>query len=253
MTDRRALLMDLADAINELTRPRQHTEYVEQRVTEPTVREGRKRAKSGRVRRAHHVTMPPLLKQLADASVPGSGISVGGPVGFESRPSAELEPLSVLRDISDRVGFWVRVFDLDARKPLPDILSALVSAPHDDEQLASITRQAVTWVRQARIATGLEPAPITLGDACPYCWVKNSLTIAGDLRSARCGRCGKAWDVDTIGLLADMLRANQEQPTLVEVPCWQPECTRIGPHAEHQDVRGRTWGDVCLLGERIGA
>lgn len=249
--DRRTLLIDLADAVNELTRPRQTTTFIEHSVSRVvTTRTGKRRAKRTRERRRHVVTLPSLLAELGQAAVPGAAATSGSTgAGFESRPSAELDPVSVLREITDDLGFWVRVFDLDASS-LSKALAALVSAPHDDGQLALIAGQAQRWVHRARVATGHEPPPITMRDPCPYCMRRNSLVITGDLQSARCTRCGVKWSPDTIGLLADMLRTNQTQETAVAVPCWMPDCVRAGPHNEHEDGRGRVWGDFCVVPNR---
>ena len=243
---RSAMLTDLADLIRQLTEERQHVEYLEASIVEERVtRNGRRTIKRTRQRRAHITTLPPLLDALLEAAEPGAG-EPGNMAGFESRPAAELEPLSVLREISDDLGFWCRTFGIE-RDGLPANLRALVSAPHDDAQLAHITRQAARWVKRARIATGLDPAPITLNEPCPYCWRRHALTITGDLRSAKCTRCGVTWTPDTIGLLADMLHNNETLPTMTADPCWMTDCTRTGPHSEHADRRGRTWRDTCDL------
>lgn len=248
MSVRSESLVDLADAINELTRPRRSTEYLEETVTRVVVtRSGKQRAKRTRERRRHTVTFPSLLDELHSAARPGSseaGLSLGG---FESKPSAELEPVSVLREIADDAGFWARTFDID-EDDLAGTLQALVSAPTDDPQLAMITRQADRWRHRARQATGHEPPPRTIADPCPYCLRRNSLVVSGDLRSAKCARCGTRWSPDTIGLLADMLRTNETQETAVDVRCWMADCTRRGVHELHQDGRGRSWTreDRCI-------
>jgi hypothetical protein len=108
-------------------------------------------------------------------------------------------------------------------------------------QLAEMTAQASRWVRKARIATGFEPAPVTLNHPCPYCMRRHALVIAGDLQSAKCTRCKTTWSPDTIGLLAEMLQTNETQETAAAVRCWMADCTRRGPHDVHQDERGRHW------------
>lgn len=242
------LLIDLADAIRELTEPRQHTEYLEVSVTqERPAKNGRaRRVKRTQQRKAHVVTLPSLLDSLAEAAVPGAADGFGSAASFESRPSAELEPLSVLREIADDIGFWARTFQIE-REGLRANLSALVGAPHDLPQLGLITSQARRWVRRARLATGFDPVPITLNEPCPYCLKRHSLRITGDLQSARCSRCGVEWSPDTIGLLADMLTANETRETMTQAPCWMPNCTKAGEHEVHGDGRGHTWLDHCKL------
>jgi len=245
---RREMLADLADAINELVEPRQHSEMLEATVivAEHVTRSGKTRAKRTLERRRHTITLPCLIQSLRDAAVPGAGDSGAASGGFESRPSAELEPLSVLREITDDTGVWSRTFSIE-RPTLERTLSALVSAHSDDAQLRKMTRQAQRWVRRARLATGFDRAPITLGAPCPYCQAKNQITVTGDMEWGRCARCGTEWTPDTIGLLAEMLTANVEHETLALAPCWQDDCTRYGDHPTHQDSRGRTWGDTCEL------
>lgn len=245
MSDRRALLMDLADAVRELTEPRQHTEYLEHATTRTvTSRSGKIRAKRTRERRRHTTTQAALLDELHTAAIPGSGVEAGSTgAGFESRPAAELDPVSVLREITDDVGFWARTFAIE-RAGLAANLRALVSAPADAAQLERIASQASRWVRRARLATGRDPLPITLNQPCPACARRHALVIAGDLQSARCTRCLTFWPPDMLGLLAEMLRVNETQETAVDVPCWCADCTRRGPHGEHRDDRGRTWTDL---------
>lgn len=240
-------LVELADAINELTRRTTHVEYVEHTITRTvTTRSGKIHGKRTRERRRHTTSLPPLLSELEAAAVPGSG-EAGGLSAFESRPAAELAPLSVLREIADDAGFWARTFAID-EPDLASTLQSLVSAPADPAQLERLTQQATRWVRRARLATGRDPQPVTITEPCPYCLRRHALVIAGDLQHAKCSRCGTRWTPDTIGLLADMLRTNTTQETAVAVPCWMADCTRRGPHDLHQDARGRTWtrGDRCI-------
>jgi hypothetical protein len=240
-------LTDLADAVRQLTQPRHHVEYLEETVTEErATSNGRRKAKRTRRRRAHHTNQPALLDALADAMIPGATGEPGAPAGFESRPAAELEPAAVLRGIRDDATRWARHLGLP-RDTLPGTLTGLVGARHTDDQLANITDDARGWVRRARLACGIDDPPVTLADPCPYCQRRNCLVITGDLTAARCTRCGVTWNVDTIGLLADMVRANQERETMADLTgrCWMPDCTLRGPHARHQDGRGRSWGDSC--------
>ena len=254
MTDRAVLLADLADAINALTRPRRETEYVE-RVTARTTesRNGKIRKRRVRERVGHTVTFPPLLDELREAAVPGSnsdGPAVSG--GFESRPSAELEPVAVLREIVTDATAWARTFRLSTVS-LPRLLSSLVSAQHDDEQLTTLTAQAERWVLRAKQATGHEAAPVTLNHPCPMCGRRSALVISGDLTTAKCSRCQTRWTVDNIGLLAEMLRANEQQETMTQTRCYWRTCTRVGPHDEHLDQdSGRTWRDYCDVPIAVG-
>jgi hypothetical protein len=242
------LLADLADAINELVEPRHHTEMLIKTVIESIDANGgrRRKAKRTRQRQRHTVTLPALLESLRSASVPGSSENGTGSGSFESRPAAELEALGVIRDIADSAATYATVLGVK-RGSLDSTLRSLVSARHSDEQLRNLVRDANRWVKKARIATGFDAAPITLGDACPACLRRNCLTITGDLEQAVCGRCGTEWGHDTIGQLAELLRVNQTQPTAVAVRCVWPTCPHTGPHDVHQDGAGRTFRDRCAV------
>lgn len=247
---RGAMLADLADAVNELVEPRHHTEYFEQNVTDTTTtRRGRTRTRTRKMRRPHAVTFPGLLESLRQASVPGAADTAGGTGSFESRPSAELEPTSVLRSIRDDVQRYAHALKVQRKKgdTIEKTLRALVSTNASDTVLDNLVADARSWVKLARMATGFDPAPITLNQPCPYCMRRHALVVTGDLAAARCQRCGTRWDHDTIGLLADMLATNEDRETVADVACWMPECCRRGVHDEHEDGRGHTWRDTCRI------
>lgn len=236
------LLTDLADAINELVDPRDNVEYVEVNITEarPSANGRRKKAKRTRRRRAHHVRLPCLLDSLAAAMIPGATGEPGAPAGFESRPSAETEAVALLRSIRDDAQRWARKYAITERT-LPGMLRALVSASHTDDQLGNLLADARAWVHAARLVCGYDEAPITLNEPCPYCFRRHALVITGDLQSARCTRCHTAWSPDTIGLLADMITANETAETMPQARCWMADCVRRGPHDAHEDDRGHVW------------
>lgn len=243
MTDRGVMLADLADAINQLVEPQHHVEYVEVTVTtpQPPANGRRRKAKRTRRRRAHHVKLPCLLDSLEHALVPGATGEIGAPAGYESKPAAEIEPAAILRAIRDDTARWARKYAITDRATLPLMLRALVSADHSDDQLANLLADALGWVRAARLACGYDVPPFTLNEPCPYCMRRHALVITGDLQAARCTRCGTSWSPDTIGLLADMLTANETTETMPQIRCWMADCTRRGPHDQHEDDRGHTW------------
>jgi len=233
---RQDMLADLADLVRELTEPRTSTEYRE------TVKiDGQKRT---RVREPHTITMPGLLQSLMNALEPGVTGELIGTASFESRPSADLEPLRVWRLIQTGTSEWCTQLGIK-RHTLTGALSGLVSATHTDSQLETIAYQVASWVKAARLATGWDAEPFTLNQHCPYCWAKNQITVTGDLEHARCGRCKTEWTHDTIGLLGQMLTNNQTQETLALQSCDWPDCYRAGQHDEHWTKDGRTWRDTC--------
>jgi hypothetical protein len=231
------MLANLADDIRELTQQRTHTEY-----RETTKTDGQKRT---RVRQPHTITMPSLLQSLQAALEPGTTGELIGTANFESRPSADLEPLRVWTMIRNETLTWCNELKIE-RDTLAACLSGLVSAHHTDNQLTQITTAATRWVKQAKLATGWDPEPITLNQHCPYCWAKNQITVTGDLQHARCARCRTEWTHDTIGLLGQMLTTNT-QPTVTTHPCPWDNCYRAGQHDVHWTRDGKTWRDTCDL------
>src|SRR5438874_1120773 len=102
------MVADLADAVNELTEPRHHVETLEITITETEVTGRRRKAKRTRQRRKHIVELPSLLESLTEAMVPGATGDPATMGGFESRPSAELEPVNVVRMIRSEATTWCR-------------------------------------------------------------------------------------------------------------------------------------------------
>lgn len=231
------LLADLAATINDLTDIRINVELYETEVVE-----GSKRT---RVRKRHIDTFPSLLDALLEAMQPAS-TGDSSAAGFESRPSAELEPIAVLAMIREQSGVWARALNMAKRRTLADRLHGLISATHTDTQLGNLVHDAHGWLHRAKVATGWETASFTLNQACPYCSVKNALVVTGDLERARCGKCGAEWDEMTVGLLGQMLTANETLETMTQATCeslhGEAACRRIfGHHDEHRDERGHYW------------
>jgi hypothetical protein len=230
-------LTELADNIRELTQPRTHTE-----TREVTHTQNHKR---WRAREKHTITMPSLLQSLTDALTPGNTGEPTGATSFESRPSADLEPLRVWTLIRDQTNTWnttlgMRQHTLHAR------LTGLVSAHHTDQQLDQLTWDTANWVRQAKIATGWDPASFTLGDRCPGCMRKHCLVVSGDLETATCDRCKMQWQHDTIHLLGRILEDNRTQETLTTTRCpatnTTDACYLTTHHTgEHRGPTGRYW------------
>lgn len=240
------MLANLADNINELTQPRKNVEAIESSVTVTVETGRRKKVKRIRQRRMHIVEFPSLMDSLAEAAQPGQDGTQNGSAGYESRPSADLEPLAVLTMIETAAVIWSNTLDTTWGATWTLTLSAFVSAHHTDAQLFALEDETRDWVKRARIATGLDAPPITLGDPCPHCGRRNALVITGDLTAARCQRCLRRWTPDTIGLLSQMLTANTHD-TLTRPRCVWLECAQTGEHDTHNDWRGNAWRDRCDL------
>lgn len=231
------LLADLADHINELTEIRHHAEIRE--VTEVF---GDKRK---RVRKRHIITMPCLLQSLAEAMSPATTGDTTA-AGYESRPPAALEPINVMLLIRTELSVWCSILGVRGRKTLHGKLKALVSAAHTDQQLTLLEREANNWVRRAKLATGWEAESFSLNQACPNCGRKHAISVTADLQWAVCKRCTTAWDPNTIGLLSQMLLANETKETLAVGRCYDlngaDECYLVAAHlGEHRNSTGRHW------------
>lgn len=232
------MLADLADAINELTEIRNHTELIEAEERDGLIRR--------RVRRKRIVTFPSLLDELAEAMKPGAAGEASA-AGFESRPAAELEPINVMAMITEQSRVWANLLNVE-RSTLKGLLHGLVGAQHSDIQLASVLKDAAYWVKRARQATGWDESPMTLNLPCPYCWKRHTLVITSDLMKAKCKnpKCNAEWDEMTIGLLGQMLTSNAEVETMPQARCdsllADLRCYRLETHIyEHVDHRGRWW------------
>lgn len=167
--------------------------------------------------RRHTVTHRPLLELLEAAAVPAGSGETSFDGMFESEPAADIDAVEVLdrirRDLVSVLG--IRVLDRRALN-LAQVLPTLATAELDDDQARTVTRAARGWVRDARIAVGLDPGPRTMRDRCPYCPPQQApmLQITGDLQRVYCQRCGEHWTPDHYQFLRRLLNENRTQTTL---------------------------------------
>ena len=220
--------MDPVDHIAELTRPHQHAERLTYKVGLTTVT------------RNHITRVPPLVVQLSDASPSGAGEDRGG-AGYESRPAAALEALDTLIRIDLEAARWVR--DLGEDDPGDTaacirLLGSLMPSAHRchrtkpvvvEGKVTCCTWHAVAgdvrrWWTQARIATGLDSPAWRPDNTCPMCGVRGSLRVKLLEQVAFCTGCHDTWSEETIGLLAEHMRAEGavERRRAVEQLCWCP-------------------------------
>ena len=165
----------------------------------------------------HRTISLPLLEQLGSA-VAQSGSAEGGRRSFESKPSARLEAIDVLQDIETEALAWNRRLNLPVmdpktghQLPLDQLVQAAAANAGDD-----MLRDLRSWWIRARTVTGWD-APVWKPNrnTCPLCEVKGDLRVRLDAQTAVCLACGEAWDTATIGLLADHIRAENDD---AEVP-----------------------------------
>jgi hypothetical protein len=197
-------LLAIAEAVDELVEPREHSEP-------RTVRDDN----GTWVTTQHRTHVPSLLEQLSEALEPGGTGDTGRAVPG-SRPSARVDAMDVEQRIDQAAYLWAKTYATDRRwDPLPSRLRALVGVAgwietEEQHQLAVEVRRWATW---ARVVTGWEVPPFRPDNTCPLCASRGGLRVrAGDgvtstEAHALCLDCGEAWDPSTIGLLAEHIRA----------------------------------------------
>lgn len=203
------LLILLANAVDSLTSPYTHRE--------PT-----STWQDGEWHVSHHTThVPGLLEQLRDCVEP-SGSGEGGRNVPHSTPAARLDSIVTLIRIEAGAGGWVvNRCGQPLRATVEDNLRALVGyAPNlDSTSLWDLTDAARRWVTMARVTTGWEVPAFRPNNTCPLCGARGGLRVrVGDGvssqdSSAICVECAETWDAGSIGLLAEHIRAeNDDEP-----------------------------------------
>lgn len=197
-------LLHIADAVDELTRPRTNREpysYVDEHHTV--------------IHDRHQTHVPPLLEQLRESLEPG-GTGDSGRAVPASRPSARIDAMDVYMRIDQAVYDWTKTYVEQRRwDSLTDRLRALVGAgPNmEDDTQHDLAREARRWVTWAKVTTGWEVPARQPDNTCPLCAVRGGLRVrVGDgitsaEAAAYCTHCGESWDNSTIGLLAEHIRS----------------------------------------------
>jgi hypothetical protein len=186
--------------VNELTRPHEHREHHQ-------IHKGKTWYGVN-----HITTVPSLLWQLDHAAPSGTGDDRSS-AGYESRPTARLEALDCLIHIDLEASRWVR--DLGEDDPLDTagcvtLLHGL--ARSHPESTRAIEHDVRRWWTQARIVTGLDSPAWRPDNTCPLCGVKGGLRVKLMHETGFCTHCLETWTPETIGLLANHIRAeNQDE------------------------------------------
>lgn len=216
------------DLIAELTRPHQHREHY---TTDPVA--------GTRWTRDHITRVPPLLTQLEHASPSGEGEDRSSG-GYESRPTARLEALDTLVWIDREASAWVRELGWDDPSStaacvqlLGGLMAGMDRCDHRRPRCCpahALEGDVRRWWAQARIVAGWD-SPAWRPDAtCPICAVRGSLRIRLSAKAGLCVDCRETWGPDTIGLLADHIRAESVQVRVLArdpEPCWCPWPTPV--------------------------
>lgn len=217
--------LTLADLIHELANSHRTTQHYTIRVG--TEWRGRN----------HHVEVPSLVHQLWENDIPSATTEDGPRPGYASKPAASLEALDTVAWIDREAARWIRFLGHDDRHPsttatLRQLHSLAVAAP--SEVRIAIERDVRRWWIRARIVTGWDSAPWTPDNTCPQCGERGTLRIRLADKIGMCtdDGCRVVWDEQSIGLLADHIRAEssaERHPKAGPGECWCPVPKPIVP------------------------
>lgn len=216
---------DVLEMVRELCEPSAHRErYL------PEVAEKRKAIKH-RMPRYHVTEMPPLLVQL-DESVEKSGSAEAGTSRpASSRPAGRIVAIDTAYRIEVDASRWLRVL---GRKDVARDTIALVRRlgsllpsierchrrhPQRSHGLVSccqyhqVEADIGRWWTWSRVVTGWDLPAWEPDNTCPLCGVRGSIRVRLVEKLATCtnDECRETWDEDTLGLLAEHIRAENHE------------------------------------------
>lgn len=193
----------LADAVDSLADPYQHTEP----ITEWTANRNK------RVRRAHTVRMPSLIEQLREAVMPSRAAEDQAAAAAKvpgSVPAARVDAIDTLVAIEQGAARWCLSLGVDLREDAARNLRALVGAAttHDqrDDWLPALVDEVRGWTVQARVVCDWQTPAFRPHVPCPVCEIR-ALRIRLSARSACCVECGAIWGPEQIVALAEYVRS----------------------------------------------
>lgn len=199
------LLDQITDLADTLTEPHTHREPY-------TIWTGQRHRKT-----MHHATVQHgLLTQLYHAVLPTTlaGDDAGGSIPA-SRPPLEVEALSRHQQITAAAARWSRDLRIDPRPTAESTIRALVGAAStlDDQQQRTLLADLRRWTGWCRVYLGLEQVRRIPGTRCPIttCNTLGSLRINLTTSHGLCTACEAAWNHDTIGVLAEHIKAGRTQ------------------------------------------
>lgn len=149
----------------------------------------------------HRAVSPPLLEQLWSAVV-SNGANDGGAHAFASKPAARIDAVDVAQAIDSGVTQWLNRHNLDHPGDVSQALRRAAAAAGED-----IYRDVRSWWIRARAVTGWDSPAWRPDNTCPLCEQRGQLRVRLDEAVATCLGCDEAWDRETIGLLAEHIRA----------------------------------------------
>lgn len=218
MTAALILTPDPADMVRELTDRVTHRERLEHRRVN---RDGTVTI----VRAVHATRHPSLLAQLGAAVEPSQATSAqeGARPGFASAPSARLDAIDALLKIDAQAGSWVSRLGGSRGDTATNVRRAAALGVGN----RSVEHAVQHWWTRARVVTGWD-SPAWRPDAtCPLCGKRGGLRVRVLESVALCVECEESWSPDTIGLLAEHIRAESEaKPEPHERAC-EPFMVRV--------------------------
>ena len=218
-----SIIVDVLDCVTDLTAPTIRREGF-------TVGQVNPDGSTTWIQQRHQTTSPSLLEQLWGA-VEASGSVEGGQRTFSSKPSARLDAIDAAQRIDTGAFTWLRklgLVDVYDDETLPDTAAAikrlgslLPSAERCNRRTPARDRVCCTqhhieidirsWWITARVLTGWDSPAWQPANSCPVCEVKGGLRVKLEHRTAVCVECGSTWSAETIGLLADHIRAENHE------------------------------------------
>lgn len=207
------------DQIRELTRHGWHLETTTQR-----------RGLEIHIHR-HRTGVPSLIWQLqhAEPSTTGEPRTNNG---YRSRPAARIETLDVLLHIDHEAANWVRRLGHDdpghttrcvrlvgSLLPNTDQCGPRRRNPKPDDCCPThdIERDINRWWTSARIATGWDSPAWRPDVHCPACETRGSLRVKILDQLGYCTQCRETWTPETIGLLAEHIRWQNDHPGQITI------------------------------------
>lgn len=152
-----------------------------------------------------------------DTAPKASGGGLSG--GFESRPPGKYAPRELLDALNRDLDLWLNWFGIEGWYSTADKLRELRSTLPDLEDRQTIfecSRELTQWAGRLRRYAGLERMYRPRA-TCPQCDKVGTLTVwidEGDRRAdrAQCHGCGAGWDAQTVGILLEHVRGENNAP-----------------------------------------
>jgi hypothetical protein len=198
-------LPDLPDMVAELTDQTRHREILG----------AYKRNVDGSqtwVSRDRWAVHPSLLDQLRSAVEASTSTEEGARPGFGSAPAARLEAVDAYLRIEREAAAALKACGQkvpavrDIRGAFVDVATA-IRRYHATVPIDEALPMVRSWWATARVVTGWDSPPWRPDARCLACDAKGGLRIRLAQQAGVCVLCGSTWDPETIGLLAEHVRA----------------------------------------------